>query len=75
MKKSWKKWLRPILFTAGGALIGLAYYAFVGCSTGACAITSNPISSMVYVGLIGLLFSGSLGCGCCGGSCSTKPPE
>ena len=30
MKES-KKWLKPVLFTAGGAISGLAYYYFVGC--------------------------------------------
>lgn len=74
MKEFWKKWKRAILFTVGGALAGLAYYAWVGCSTGSCAITANPLNTMVYTGLIGLLLSGSLG-GCCGGSCSRKPPE
>lgn len=75
MKEFWKKGKRAILFTAGGALIGLAYYAFVGCTTGACGITSNPFSSMAYMGLIGLLLSGSLSCGCCGGSCNRDPHE
>ena len=74
MKSFWKKWKRPILFTAGGALAGLAYYSLVGCSTGTCAITSSPFNTMVYMGLIGLLLSGSLG-GCCGGSCKRNPPE
>ena len=31
MKEKTKKWLKPVLFTAGGALVGLAYYYFVGC--------------------------------------------
>ena len=76
MKEVWKKWRRPILFTGGGALVGLAYYAVVGCPGGSCAITSNPLNTMVYMGLIGLLLSGSLGSCCCGGgSCSRKPPE
>lgn len=75
MKELWKTWKRPILFTAGGALVGLAYYALVGCPTGSCAITANPFSTMVYTGLIGLLLSGSFGCCCGGGSCSRKPPE
>lgn len=66
MKERMKKWLRPVLFTAAGALAGLAYYYFVGCSTGACAITSNPAVSMAYMGLIGLLLSGALGSGCTG---------
>lgn len=75
MKEFWKKWRRAILFTAGGAAVGLVYYALAGCPTGSCAITANPWNTMVYTGLIGLLLSGSLeGC-CCGGSCSRKPPE
>ncbi len=50
-------WIRPALFTLGGALAGLAYYFLIGCSTGSCAITSNPVSSMLYMGLIGWLIS------------------
>lgn len=68
MKERMKKWLRPALFTLGGTLVGLGYYYLMGCSTGSCAITSNPFNSMVYMGLIGWLLSGSLG-SCCGGSC------
>ena len=69
MKERFKRWLRPALFTLGGALVGLGYYVFVGCSTGSCAITSSPVSSMLYMGLIGWLLSGAVGSGCCGGSC------
>ena len=54
MKEKIKKWLKPVLFTAGGALVGLAYYYFVGCSTGACPLTSNPFITMAYMGFIGL---------------------
>ena len=59
-------WLRPLLFTVGGALAGLGYYYVVGCSTGSCAITSNPIITMIYMGVIGLLLSGLFGKGCDG---------
>lgn len=69
MKAILKKLLRPALFTLGGALAGLAYYYLVGCSTGNCAITSSPFTTMAYVGLIGLLLSTAFGKGCCGGSC------
>ena len=62
-----KKWLRPFLFTTGGALAGLGYYYIVGCSTGSCLITSNPISTMIYMGVIGLLLSGLFGKECDGG--------
>lgn len=72
-KELWKKVRRPLAFTVGGALVGLAFYALAGCPTGSCAITANPFSTMVYTGLIGLLLSGSLG-PCCCGSCR-KPPE
>ncbi|MBQ4264903.1 MAG: hypothetical protein IJB85_05275 [Clostridia bacterium] len=61
------KWIRPALFTLGGALAGLAYYRFIGCATGSCPITSNPVGSMLYMALIGWLVSGMFGkdCGAC----------
>jgi hypothetical protein len=61
MKKKWKKWLRPALFALGGALAGLGYYFLVGCSTGSCVITSNPFTSMAYMGIVGWLLSGVFG--------------
>ena len=64
MKEKAKKWMRPALFTIGGAMAGLAYYYFIGCAAGSCPITSNPASSMVYMGLIGWLLSGVFGKGC-----------
>ena len=42
-------------------MAGLAYYYFIGCATGSCPITSNPVSSMVYMGLIGWLLSSVFG--------------
>lgn len=60
-------WLRPTLFTLGGALAGLIYYALAGCSTGTCAITANPVTTMLYMGLIGFLISGLFTKGCSGG--------
>jgi len=59
-----RKWIRPALFTLGGALAGLAYYYFIGCSSGSCPITSNPLGSMLYMGLIGWLISGTFGREC-----------
>ena len=69
MKERMKKWLRPALFTLGGALAGLGYYYLVGCSTGTCVITSNPLTSMAYMALVGWLLSGAFGSCRCGGSC------
>lgn len=69
MRGQMKKWLRPALFTQGGGLVGLGYYYLVGCSTGACVITSNPLTSMAYMAVVGWLLSGAFGSCCCGGSC------
>lgn len=41
-----------------GAIGGYAYYYFVGCANGTCAISSKPINSTLYGALMGgLLFS------------------
>jgi phage shock protein E len=39
-----------------GAVAGYAYYHFVGCASGTCAITSKPLNSTLYGGLMGGLF-------------------
>lgn len=43
------------LFTLAGVVGGYAYYAFIGCTTGGCAITSNPYLSMLWGGAMGYL--------------------
>ena len=41
-----------------GAIAGYLYYAEIGCLSGTCAITSKPINSTLYCGLMGgLLFN------------------
>ncbi len=41
-----------------GAIAGYLYYAEIGCLSGTCAITSKPINSTLYGGLMGgLLFN------------------
>lgn len=41
-----------------GAIAGYLYYHFVGCASGTCAITSNPLNSTLYGALMGgLLFN------------------
>ncbi len=42
-------------FTLLGVAGGFAYYYFVGCKTGGCAITSSPYLSMVWGGMLGYL--------------------
>jgi len=41
-----------------GAIGGFAYYHFVGCASGTCAITSKPLNSTIYGAMMGgLLFT------------------
>lgn len=41
-----------------GCIAGYLYYYFVGCVSGSCAITSRPLNSTLYGGLMGgLLFN------------------
>ena len=40
-----------------GAVAGYAYYHFVGCASGSCAITSSPVNSTLYGALLGGLLS------------------
>jgi hypothetical protein len=41
-----------------GLIAGYAYYHYVGCASGTCAITSKPLNSTLYGGLMGgLLFN------------------
>ena len=53
---------KAIIITGIGIAIGLiagyAYYHFVGCASGTCAITSKPLNSTLYGGMMGgLLFN------------------
>ncbi len=38
-----------------GAAAGWCYWFFVGCSSGSCLISSNPLNSTVYGALVGAL--------------------
>lgn len=40
-----------------GGILGFLYYRFIGCSTGSCPITSNPVSSILYGMVIGVLIT------------------
>ena len=41
-----------------GFIAGYAYYHFIGCDSGSCAITSKPFNSTLYGGMMGgLLFN------------------
>lgn len=58
MKDFIKKYKLSIAGVFVGALMGYAYYYFIGCNTGSCAITSKPFNSTVYGSVMGyLMFS------------------
>lgn len=40
-----------------GGIAGFMYYYFVGCTSGSCAITSNPVSSVLFGGVLGLFIT------------------
>lgn len=43
---------------AFGAIAGFLYYSFIGCNSGTCAITSQPVNSTIYGAMMGgLLFN------------------
>lgn len=53
-----KKNLLTIIGVTIGAIAGFLYWKFVGCNSGTCAITSNPINSTLYGSVMGgLIFS------------------
>ena len=49
--------MEVILWPLIGAVIGFVYYRFIGCSSGACPITSNPWTSVLYGALLGFIIS------------------
>lgn len=38
-----------------GAAAGWSYWYFVGCASGTCPITSSPVVSTIYGGVMGIL--------------------
>ena len=54
----------PLLYQIIGAVVGgavgFAVYKFVGCSSGACPITSNPYVSIIAFAVLGALLPGGL---------------
>ncbi|MBX2967545.1 MAG: hypothetical protein KF845_15490 [Cyclobacteriaceae bacterium] len=42
-----------------GALGGFLYWYYIGCESGGCAITSSPVNSTLYGGLMGGLLLNS----------------
>ena len=59
MKNSILKYKSILIGAAIGAVLGYAYYYFVGCQSGTCPITSNPINSTLYGALMGGILGSS----------------
>lgn len=58
MKTVFRKYGVLILGVTIGAVAGWSYWYFVGCASGACAITSRPLNSTLYGALMGFLVAG-----------------
>jgi hypothetical protein len=54
-----KHFIKPLIAVFIGGIGGFLYYYFVGCNSGACAMTSNPYSSIIMGGLLGLFMVNS----------------
>ncbi len=54
-----KKWSLWGLGIGLGAIGGYLYWYYVGCASGSCAITSSPVNSSLYGGLMGGLLVNS----------------
>ena len=53
MKQLIKQNLKTLIAVLLGAVAGYLYWAYVGCTSGACPITSSPWMSTLWGGLIG----------------------
>ncbi|MFC1608149.1 DUF6132 family protein [Candidatus Latescibacterota bacterium] len=49
--------MRIVIGVVAGAIVGFAYYKVIGCSSGACPITSSPWGSTIYGALIGFMIA------------------
>jgi len=56
MKTIVLKWSLGIVL---GAAAGFLYWYYIGCTSGSCAITSSPINSTLYGGVMGGLLLNS----------------
>jgi len=49
--------LRIIIGIIVGGGLGFGWYKLVGCSTGACPLTSNPVITIIYGAVLGALLA------------------
>lgn len=60
MKTLIAKYKLELLGITAGMVAGFSYWYFVGCASGTCPITSSPIISSLYGGMMGWLIFNSL---------------
>lgn len=51
--------IKLVIGAAIGGGLGFAYYKFIGCSSGACPLTSHPVVSSIYGAVLGALIATS----------------
>jgi hypothetical protein len=52
--------VRIVIGVLVGGGLGFGWYKLVGCSSGACPLTSNPFISTLYGSVVGALVASSL---------------
>ncbi|MDA3894125.1 MAG: DUF6132 family protein [Salinivirgaceae bacterium] len=52
-----KKRYRIALGVSAGAILGLLYWNFIGCTGGTCPLTSNPYNTVLLFSVMGGLFA------------------
>jgi hypothetical protein len=52
-------YLKLILGTLIGGVLGLLYYKLVGCPNGSCPITAKPHRTAIYGAILGFMISSS----------------
>ena len=57
MKKYYKFLVKRVAPVLGGALLGYLYYYYIGCNSGHCPISSDPLISTLYGGAVGFLIA------------------
>jgi hypothetical protein len=53
--------IHNVLYAGLGGGIGYAYYRLIGCRSGLCPLTSNPIISAAFGAILGLLLAKGAG--------------
>jgi len=49
------KWMKWVIGVVIGLAAGYLYWYYVGCLSGTCSITSSPLNSALYGGVMGAL--------------------